>query len=96
MSVYKALAEGCPNMGMWVQPAKFLAQGDMTLAYRKPASERHRLLFAKLHKDLFSPEHGKPTHSSWSCAWDIARLLNAEHLVMKQIPCVVMCPQIVD
>lgn len=85
--VSMSLLEGRPNMDVRVQPAKFLARGGMTLAYRKPASER--LLFAK----IFSPQS---MESSWSSAWDITRLLNAELLVMKQIACVVTCPQIAD
>ena len=70
--------------------------GRLTLVYRKPVSERCK---ANFQEDLFSPEHGKSTHSSsWSCALVIARLLNAEHLVMlmNQIPRVVICPQIAD
>lgn len=56
--VSMSLLEGHPNMGVRVQPAKFLARGGMTLTYRKPALER--LLFAK----IFSPQSVENQHTA--------------------------------
>lgn len=55
----KDLPVGCPSLGVWMQPAKFLAQGDVTLAYRNPASERHKAAFCQVWKRSFLPRAWK-------------------------------------